>query len=242
MRYVVFSDIHGNVQALDRVREEIAALRPDVVVSLGDVVGYGADPAGCVEIVQSLADIRVAGNHDLAAIGIQSIDGFSPTAREAILWTARRLGETARTKIERYDSVRRHGRCVFAHASPAHPLDWPYLSTIHSAREALDAVAEPFVFVGHTHVPGIVARAPGGECTVVESGLVQAEPGTRYLVNVGSVGQPRDGNAAACFALADTKKGRVSIRRVAYDVGAAQERIRIEGLPDALASRLAAAR
>lgn len=242
MRYLIFSDIHGNRQALERIREEIDSLRPDVVVSLGDVVGYGADPAGCVSLVEAVTDIRVAGNHDLAAIGIQRIDNFSPTAREAILWTARRLNEHARAAIERYDSVRRHGRCVFAHASPVDPLDWPYLTTIAAARVVLDLVAEPFAFVGHTHVPGIVARAPGGECAVVESGLVQAEPGTRYLVNVGSVGQPRDGNAAACFALADTKKGRVSIRRVAYDVGSAQEQIRTAGLPDTLASRLAAAR
>ena len=242
MRYLVFSDIHGNVQALERIVEEIDALRPDIVVSLGDVVGYGADPARCVEIVDETADIRVAGNHDLAAVGIQSVETFSLTAREAIGWTTRRLDPPHRAAIERFDPIRRHDRCLFAHASPVAPLDWPYISTVGQAREALDASADRFVFVGHTHIPGIIARWPDGECAVVGNGFVQTTPGARYLVNVGSVGQPRDGNAAACFALVDTKKGRISIRRVAYDVGSAQNRIRTSGLPESLASRLAAAR
>jgi predicted phosphodiesterase len=242
MRYLVFSDIHGNVEALYRVLEELDTLRPDIVVSLGDVVGYGANPGDCIEIVQEYAQIRIGGNHDLAAVGLTSSDDFNGTARRAITWTSRKLNPIHRDMLEDYDTIRRHGNCLFAHASPISPMDWEYIYTVPQAKEIFEHFPEKFIFIGHTHVPGIIMYSEHDGCAVATSQMLQVEAGTRYLINVGSIGQPRDGVAAASFALIDQKKGKISIRRASYDIVSAQRKIRSAGLPESLALRLATAR
>lgn len=242
MRYLVFSDVHGNIEALEAVLEEIAALRPDIVASLGDVVGYGANPRECVETVQEYAHIRVGGNHDLAVIGLEDSDTFNRTAKRSIEWTADTLGPRHRDMIERYDPVRRYGGCIFAHGSPVSPLDFEYIYTVSDAKRIFDRCHEKFIFIGHTHVPGIIAFSEREGCSVIEHSIVNISAGARYLINVGSIGQPRDGNAAASFAILDLKKNLISIRRVPYDVVSAQEKIESVGLPESLAMRLATAR
>jgi predicted phosphodiesterase len=242
MRYLVFSDIHGNVEALEMVIDEVSSLRPDIIVSLGDVVGYGANPCECVETVQEYAHIRVGGNHDLAAIGLENSETFNPTARRAILWTARALEPRHREMLERYDPVRRYDGCVFAHGSPVSPLDWEYVYSVSQAKGIFKRCAEKFIFIGHTHVPGIISFNERDGCRVIDSSILHIAAGSRYLVNVGSIGQPRDGIAAASFALLDLKKNRISIRRVPYDIASAQRKISEAGLPESLASRLATAR
>lgn len=242
MRYFIFSDIHGNVEALEKVLEEVPALRPDIVVSLGDVVGYGANPGDCIEIVQEFAHVRIGGNHDLAAVGLTSSDDFNNTAKRAITWTSLNLNAQHREMLEGYDTIRRHDRCLFAHASPTFPMDWEYIYTVPQAREIFENFKEQFIFIGHTHVPGIITYRERDGCMVARRPSLQVEPGTRYLVNVGSIGQPRDGIAAASFAILDVKKGMLSIRRVPYDIVSAQKKIRTAGLPESLALRLATAR
>jgi predicted phosphodiesterase len=242
MRYLVFSDIHGNFEALEMVLEEISSLRPDIIVSLGDVVGYGANPRECVETVHKHTHIRVSGNHDLAAIGLEDSDTFNPTAKRAILWTADALGPRHREMLERYDPVRRYGNCIFAHGSPISPLDFEYVYTIAQARRIFERCVETFIFIGHTHVPGIISFNERDGCRVVEQSISNIEAGSRYLINVGSIGQPRDGIAAASFAMLDFKKNRISIRRAPYDITSAQQKIQSVGLPESLAMRLATAR
>jgi predicted phosphodiesterase len=242
MRYLIFSDVHGNIEALEMVLEEIASLRPDIIVSLGDVVGYGANPRECVEAVEEYAHIRVGGNHDLAAIGLEDSDTFNPTARRAILWTARTLTPRHRDLLERYDPVRRYGACIFAHGSPVSPLDFEYVYSVSQAKTIFKQCAETFIFIGHTHVPGIISFNEREGCRVVDNSILHVAAGSRYLVNVGSIGQPRDGIAAASFALLDLKKNRISLRRIPYDVASAQRKISEAGLPESLASRLATAR
>jgi len=242
MRYLVFSDIHGNIEALEMVLEEIAALRPDIVVSLGDVVGYGANPRECVETVQEYAHVRVSGNHDLAAIGLEDCDTFNQTAKRAIQWTAERLEPRHREMLERYDPVRRYGGCVFAHGSPISPLDFEYIYTVGQAKNVFTQCAEKFVFIGHTHVPSIIAYTEREGCRIIDQSFASVAAGTRYLINVGSIGQPRDGIAAASFTILDLKKNRMSIRRVPYDISSAQKKIQSVGLPESLAMRLATAR
>lgn len=242
MRYLVFSDVHGNLEALEMVLEEITSLRPDIIVSLGDVVGYGANPVECIELVQEHTHIRVGGNHDLAAIGLEDSDTFNPTAKRAILWTARELEPRHREILERYDPVRRYGGCVFAHGSPISPLDWEYVYTVGQAKNIFKQCGEKFIFIGHTHVPGIIAYNKHDGCKVIEHSIVSITAGSRYLINVGSIGQPRDGIAAASFAILDLKKNTILIRRVPYDITSAQEKIQSVGLPESLAMRLATAR
>jgi diadenosine tetraphosphatase ApaH/serine/threonine PP2A family protein phosphatase len=242
MKYLVISDIHGNATALERIAEEIGALRPDFTVSLGDVVGYGASPADCVDIVDSACDIKIMGNHDYVAAGLADSENFNVTARISIEWTKGLLSARHKELLSAYHTVRRHGDCLFAHSSPISPLDWEYVYTMAQAERIFSETDARLIFVGHTHVPGIISHRPGMGCRV-ESGLkIDMEPGRRYLVNTGSVGQPRDGVSAASFALVDVQRGRINIRRIPYNVGEAQEKIRAQGLPEALASRLALAK
>jgi predicted phosphodiesterase len=241
MRFMIFSDIHGNLDALERVIEEIDMLRPDMIVCLGDVVGYGANPRECIDIVEEFAQIRIGGNHDLATVGLTDSSDFNLAAKRSIAWTERTLDPTHHEMLERYDSIKRYSGCIFTHATPLSPLSWEYIYTVSQARKIFRGVREKFIFIGHTHVPGIIAYGHNNACTVVRDSIVTIKPESRYLINVGSVGQPRDGITAASFALLDTKKQKISLRRVPYDVTSAQEKIRSVGLPEVLASRLATA-
>jgi len=242
MRFLVFSDIHGNVEALERVLEEADRLRPDMIVSLGDVVGYGANPNECIGLVQEAARIRIGGNHDVAAAGIIGIDTFNSTAQTSIQWTSRTIHPKHRDTLSEYDTVRRYGECIFAHASPLSPMEWQYVYTINQANAIFEKVAEKYIFIGHTHVPAIIEHNAMRSSKVVSGTFSMIAPESRYLINVGSIGQPRDGIAAASFALLDAKKGTIAIRRVPYDIRSAQEKIRNVGLPESLAERLATAR
>jgi predicted phosphodiesterase len=241
MRYLVFSDVHGNIEALERVLEHAAMHRPDIIVSLGDVVGYGANPNECVEMVHERAQIRIGGNHDLAVAGIMGYGDFNRTAKRAIDWTAKIIEPRHIEHLSRYDATRRHENCVFAHASPVDPLDFEYIYTMKQARCLFETRNEKFMFVGHTHIPSCIAWNRTDGYIALESSIVQLTPGSRYLINVGSIGQPRDGITAASYALLDTKKETLSIRRIPYDIEQAQEKIRSAGLPESLASRLVTA-
>jgi diadenosine tetraphosphatase ApaH/serine/threonine PP2A family protein phosphatase len=242
MRFLVLSDIHGNLDALERVLEEARRLRPDMIVSLGDVVGYGANPNECVTLVQEAARIRIGGNHDVAAAGLMDTDTFSATAQRAIRWTTREIEPRLRDLLGEYDTVRRFGDCVFSHASPLSPLEWEYVYTINQANAIFAGVRDTFIFIGHTHVPAIIEHSEATGTRVVGGTFAPVASGSRYLVNVGSIGQPRDGIAAASFALLDNEKATIAIRRVPYDIRSAQDKIRSSGLPESLAERLATAR
>jgi len=242
MRFLVFSDIHGNIEALERALEEAERLRPDMIVSLGDVVGYGANPNECISLVQEAAHIRIGGNHDVAAAGIIGTETFNGTAQKAIQWTSRTIHPRNRDYLGEYDTVRRYAECVFAHASPVSPMDWEYVYTINQANAIFTKTTEKFIFIGHTHVPAIIEHNGARGSRVVTGTFSPVASESRYLVNVGSIGQPRDGIAAASFALLDMKKGTIAIRRVPYDIRSAQEKIRNVGLPESLAERLATAR
>jgi diadenosine tetraphosphatase ApaH/serine/threonine PP2A family protein phosphatase len=242
MKYLVFSDIHGNLQALEKVIEEIGEIRPDFVVSLGDVVGYGASPSACVEAVEEHCDIKICGNHDFVAAGLADSENFNITARISIEWTKNSLSAGQKEILASYETVKRHGECLFAHSSPVNPLDWEYIYTLGQAERIFRETDERFIFIGHTHVPGIIGHDPVSGCSVENRSIFEAEPGRRYLINAGSIGQPRDGVSAAGFLLIDTKRGMINTRRIPYDVAEAQEKIRAEGLPESLASRLVVAR
>ncbi len=242
MKYLVFSDIHGNAQALETLVEEIGEIRPDFVVSLGDVVGYGASPSDCVDLIDEHCDIRICGNHDFVAAGLADSENFNVTARISIEWTKNSLSARQKELLTAYDTVRRHGECVFAHSSPVSPLDWEYIYTMGQADRIFRETDAKFIFIGHTHVPGIISHDLLSGCRVETSSKLEIDPDRRYLINTGSIGQPRDGVSASSFSVIDVQRGRISMRRIPYDVVEAQERIRAEGLPESLASRLAIAR
>jgi diadenosine tetraphosphatase ApaH/serine/threonine PP2A family protein phosphatase len=234
----VISDIHGNLEALDAVLDD--ARREDVekVICLGDVVGYGADPNGCMDRVVSEAKASVLGNHDAAACDLREAENFNDVAREAIRWTQEQLTPKNRGILEDVplEFVAEDARYV--HASPDDPPAWHYILTEQEAWNAFEACPEPICFVGHSHVP-LRVLLKGGRLEVHDGDVLQVDDEVRALVNVGSVGQPRDGDWRASYALFDPERRRVISRRIEYDLKKASSKILAAGLPAILAHRLA---
>ena len=244
MRVAVISDIHGNLHALEAVLQALAVERPDEIWCLGDLVGYGARPNECCELVAERADLCLAGNHDLAALGALDLAEFSDDAAEAALWTRGLLSEKARAYLSALEpKAARPGVDLF-HASARDPV-WEYVLSIEAALGSLLLSAEPLVLVGHSHVPLAISLAEGAMSGgLAPEGTETDLAGARSLLNPGSVGQPRDGDPRASWLLLDLFQGqalgRASFRRVDYPVARAQAEIREAGLPAALATRLAA--
>lgn len=240
MRYALISDVHGNLEALQVVLHHVERDAPDRLVCLGDLVGYGADPQKCIEMVGGRTELVVAGNHDWAAVGRTDISYFNPYARAAVLWTMERLGEFHRKYLEGLPLVLSEGELHFVHSTPERPEEWNYIFSPVQAAYHLSKLQGHICFVGHSHVP-VAFVWDGEEVSWVPgpSFEVHIEPGLRYLVNVGSVGQPRDGDSRAAYAILDLEGGTIEVRRVPYDIATAQRKILKAGLPEVLAERLA---
>ncbi|MEI7634368.1 MAG: metallophosphoesterase family protein [bacterium] len=237
-RIGVFSDIHGNLHALESVLEQMTSLGADVMICCGDVVGYGGNPNECVNILRERQISTIAGNHDFAALDLTDSGTFNPAARRAIIWTQEALTpENARWLRERPLDIEAFGM-LFVHASPLNPHEWSYIITMGDARESFRHFTHRFCFIGHSHMPFVVENENGrlnGPCTPV----IQIKKSCRYIVNVGSVGQPRDRNPDSCFTILDLDAGSLQFHRVKYDLDGAQKEIRLQGLPPELADRLA---
>jgi diadenosine tetraphosphatase ApaH/serine/threonine PP2A family protein phosphatase len=239
VRYAILSDIHGNLEALQAVLRDCAG-EADGVLCLGDTVGYGADPLACVELVAERAQAIVGGNHEHAVAGRLGLDWFNRYARAAAEWTRERLDNDHRAYLGALPLVTEVADATLVHASPAQPEEWDYLVTGEDGFAAFPHFATRWCFVGHSHVPGVWSLGSSGPEHLPEAVTVSTERGRRYIVNVGSVGQPRDHDPRAAYALWDTDRGRVDVRRVLYDVEAARRKITEAGLPRFLADRLAA--
>lgn len=236
MRTAVLSDIHGNLEALEAVLGACRASGVDDYICLGDVVGYGASPNECVEQVRALTDRVVAGNHDHAAVGLTDLNAFNSLARTAAVWTAGQLtGENAEYLRER-PMILETADAVFVHATPYEPGAWHYVFGVDDAEACFAQTDRQICFLGHSHVAFIcVARGQGQEMAVASP----ISDGCRYVVNAGSVGQPRDFDPRAAFALWDRSHREIRVVRVDYDIAGAQRRIVAAGLPPSLAERLA---
>jgi diadenosine tetraphosphatase ApaH/serine/threonine PP2A family protein phosphatase len=203
-------------------------------------VGYGADPSHCLRTAIGGADRCIAGNHDLGATGMVPLGMFSPWARAALSWTRRAIGPVGKANLERLTPQDPEGTVALFHASPRDPV-WEYVLEVHQARAALEDRRVGLTLIGHTHVPFAWRLTTDGALEspgVPAGGRLALEPG-RWLVNPGSVGQPRDGDARAAWALYDPDAGAIEFRRTPYDVAAAQNAILEAGLPSSLAHRLA---
>lgn len=242
MRFGILSDIHGNLEALDAVLEVLKGERIDRYLCLGDIVGYGASPNECLDRVIGLTTDVIAGNHDHAAIGKLDIATFNPFAAEAARWTRRQLTPAGRRYLAELPYTRRIGDLYAVHASPADPPAWHYLTSLGRVIEGFEAlsVGVTVCVLGHTHSPGIFeSRTAEDRCGEIPVQAHVMAPGSRYIVNVGSVGQPRDGDPRAAYCVFDVGERRLEIKRVSYDMETTQRKIRAAGLPDMLAERLA---
>jgi len=237
MRLAIVSDIHANLEALDAVLADIDARQVDDVVCLGDFVGYGASPNECVERLRPRISGAVIGNHDAAAVGRLSLGDFNSDAATAARWTEGSLSAESRAYLEGLPYTIARGAALLVHASPLEPEAWHYVLSPTDAAEEFEAFVEPICFIGHSHFPGAFERA-GEEMRYSRLSEVATQPGRRYIVNVPSVGQPRDSDPRAGYALWDDQRGIVQHVRLEYDVDGAMKRIRDAGLPPFLAERL----
>jgi diadenosine tetraphosphatase ApaH/serine/threonine PP2A family protein phosphatase len=239
MRVALISDIHSNLEALEAVMRDMRRQKVDDVVCLGDVVGYGADPGPCLDIVRERKWICLLGNHDEAATGAMDLEGYSELAKAGMIYSRRMLNPDQKKWLaSRPYKAKAHG-VQLVHSSLHEPEEWNYI--IDELAAELNFLEQTLwvCFHGHTHVSCVWERHEDG--MTLETGPRQRSLNkqSRYLINVGSVGQPRDRNPRACYVIWEPLVQRVVFRRVVYDIEAAQEKIRAAGLPMQLAGRLA---
>ena len=229
MKIAVLSDIHSNLEALAAVLAEVEARGADALYCLGDVVGYGAEAARCVDIVREVCTRSVLGNHDLAVATGRGLKSLPPDGQEAARYNHAQLSEEQRGWLASLPlKVEAHG-CTFVHATPELPEAWYRVDSYMVAQAQFSHFTTDVCFVGHTHIPAVMAD---------RLGVLQVRPGNRYLINVGSVGQPRDQNPRACVAFFDTEAFRYELIRVPYHTEQAGTKIIAAGLPRRLADRL----
>ncbi len=243
MKYGIFSDIHGNLEALQRVMDSMERYGVERKVCLGDIVGYGPFPNECVEMVAEVSDIIILGNHDSVAIGRESSEEWNNyNAQRAIEWTSKVLKPSTVEILGKLPYIVSEPPLFFVHASPWSPADWKYVSSLDDAVDAFSFYTEKVCFIGHTHWPIIVIMDGEQSFRVSETLFHTWQPGQRLLVNDGSVGQPRDRNPLASWCLCDTEKMTVEIVRVAYDISKTQASMRQLGIADFLINRLSEGR
>ena len=237
MRIAVLSDIHANLPALDAVLADAGDV--DAVWHLGDVVGYGPDPDGVVARLSSIGAQGVRGNHDAAACGGSEIDWFNPDARRAMEWTRAAIAPATAEWLAALPERRVLAGVDLVHGSPREPI-WEYVTTGAVALANLALLEAPIGLHGHTHIP-VAWIEDGGRVELVRAARESSLElrGRRALVNPGSVGQPRDGDARASYAIVDPGAGTVRWHRVAYDIESVQAAMRDAGLPASLSTRLA---
>ncbi len=246
MRIAILSDIHANREAFEACLADAARRNAQRLVLLGDIVGYGADPAWAVRRTRELAEagaIVIKGNHDEAAV--EDRGGMTADAGAAAAWTRDVLDAEEKRFLALLPMEVEEDDRLYVHADAVHPTRWRYTRDAEDARAALDAVRARVVLCGHVHVPalyGLTATAKVAAHRPVAEVPVPLTRPRRWLAVVGAVGQPRDGNPASAYALLDTEANELATIRVPYDIGTAAEKIRAAGLPDALAARLSRGR
>jgi diadenosine tetraphosphatase ApaH/serine/threonine PP2A family protein phosphatase len=229
MKFAIISDIHSNLEALTKALDTIKKEGVDEILFLGDVVGYGANPNECVDLVREHCSVILLGNHDLAAVDLSVAEFFTSNARTAAHWTSEQLSPKNTDFLKRlpYTAVADGARLV--HSSPDQPEEWHYIISESDARRMFPYFKEAICFVGHSHVPGVFCESSFTE---------EVRRGERFIVNVGSIGQPRDGNPKLSFGVFDSSRWEYKNIRLEYDCETAARKIREAGLPRMLADRL----
>ena len=226
MRIAIISDIHSNIEALTEVLKVIERSRVDRIVSLGDVVGYGASPNPCCDLVRTHAEVTLLGNHDAAVSGRMDYSFYYDAARHALDWSASVVSEQNHAWLRSLPFTYRIGEVGFSHGSPIEPRAYEYIFALEQARELTPYTADlpEVTFIGHSHLCKAFALG-NGEVSDVVSAKFGVKKGYKYIISVGSVGQPRDYDNRACFVVHDTAARTVEYLRVEYDIQASAQRI-----------------
>jgi predicted phosphodiesterase len=236
MKYAIIADIHANLEAFQVVLNDIEKQKCTHVACLGDIVGYNANPKECLDTIRAMNIPCVKGNHDEFCSSETPLEGFSPHAAEAGNWTRGKLTEDDRKWLRELKYLRLVSNFTIVHATLDGPQRWGYVFDKLAAAASFTYQNTPVCFFGHTHVPVAFIRD-----SVVKGGTYskfRVEPGRKYFVNVGAVGQPRDGNPKTAYVIYDMDEGSIELRRLDYDIAAAQKKILEAGLPARLAERL----
>lgn len=240
MRYAILGDIHSNLSALEAVLGAIDKENVQRVLSVGDVVGYGAAPAECIQILKEIDAVVVKGNHDAACVGDLDMTFFNPYARAAVEWTRTALDQEDLEWLRALPMTIDLDHCTVAHGTLSRPERYDYIQCPQDADPSLDEMVRKVCFVGHTHVPVTIMRYVDDpyRTAYTQEPEIHLDEVVRALVNVGSVGQPRDENCHTAYGIYDSEAGIVKIHRLPYDIETEATRIRAAGLPPMLADRL----
>lgn len=237
MKYAILGDIHANLEALQAVLDDAEQQGVTDFASTGDVIGYNADPKACLQIVRGLKCKVVQGNHDYYAGGNESMELFTSRARKSIQWTRKQLSLLDRKYLRQLPMIMDVENFTIVHSSLSNPHRWNYIFKSKAAEANFRNQFNQVCFFGHTHVPLAFAKSSGIEIGFYET--LEIRPGMQYLINVGSVGQPRDRNPKSAYVIYDQEAQTVTMRRVEYDIETTQKKIRAAGLPFRNALRLA---
>lgn len=237
MRYAFIADIHANLEALTTVLKDIETVAPDRIVCLGDTVGYGAEPRECLAILRERQIPTLAGNHDMAVCNRLSTQYFHSEAQASVRWTQDEITEEDRTFLSGLSLLGEADLFMAAHGTIYRPEMFEYILSVFDAQMSFEAFESAFGFVGHSHVPAVFVQ-DGDRIEILQRAEVTVPEPRRAIVNVGSVGQPRDGNPHAAYMLLDTESRAVTLRRVPYDVDRTVRKILATRLPPINAYRL----
>ena len=241
MRYAIISDIHSNLEALRSVLKQIESENIDSIFCLGDIVGYGPHPGECLELVQQHCEIIITGNHDFACIESEELDYFNQYAKSAIEWTVAKLSRQELRYLKTLPFDRKVDDIYLVHSNPYDPRSWGYILSLDDAIDNFPCFQEKICFIGHSHHPENFLQNSAGNHSKYNYKLdpkIKIEQDSRYIINIGSVGQPRDGNPAAAFGILDLAEQTYELKRVSYDIHKTYQDMMSVGLPQFLADRL----
>ncbi len=239
MRYLIFSDLHSNLESLQSFSEIIQTIAHDKKVFLGDLVGYGPDPNACVDWIRENADIALSGNHDYAVVGKTELTYMNSYAYKACLWTRRKLTPKNKKFLRGLPTEKVADGVHWVHSSPHEPEEWHYVVSRKDGKINFDHFSTPLCFLGHSHQPVIIEQDQDGAITdCISPTKWDLEPDHRYIINVGSLGQPRDDNPKPAFVIYDSTRKTIEYQRYEYDFATTQKKILKSGLPPFLAERL----
>jgi predicted phosphodiesterase len=241
MHYAVLSDVHSNLEALDAVLADIQQKKIRDLLFIGDAVGYGPNPNECLNQLAEKCKVLLAGNHDWGAVGLTDISYFNEYARYAVEWTQMVITEENKKVLKSFPITKelRDEDILLVHSTPKEPGEWHYFLTLWDAEINFQYFNNKFCFLGHSHQPFIIEKLPSGELMTYKN-TAKIRKNKRYIINAGSVGQPRDGDPRACYAVINDEE--VALMRVSYDIVSVQKKMKKEKLPFALIERLSVGR
>lgn len=239
MRIAVFSDVHANLEALQETLAFLEKEKIEKFFIVGDLIGYGANPNECIDLIRQLDCEIVAGNHDYGVLAKTDINLFNAMAKQAIQWTIRQMSQASLDYLSNLQLVQKKDNWCLVHATLESPASWQYVFDNTDALNQFVCFKEWICFIGHSHLPIIFElQEQNQSVNEIRATNYRLKDNCRYLINVGSIGQPRDGDNRACFVIWDKEKSELKYVRLEYNIKSAQEKIIKAGLPEFLALRL----